>query len=573
VLVALALVLAAQVELARRESEAALPARVPRSGVTTSPRSRARRMGTALGLTLALCGLATLLAFAVGSLARAAAPDADEELADLAREADDTPRERVRSGRTNGLRGLFPSELRWESGAPVEDDTPIVRVRTAAELDAPLYLRGSVLERFTPVGMAARAGGAALALDALRDDDGWSALAPVPEGESAFEFELEQLPLAMDGRAESVLFVPAPLTALDCPGALLDGARTLWAPLGTQEYLTFRARALERRFERCAGAGDEPVPVLASALELPPPSDELSEFERLARRLWRADDAPRTKVARVLAFFRTEFTYETGITVSPGLAGLGEFLARRAGSCTHYAAAATLLLRLGGVPARVATGFLARPDANEPELYVATPRGAHAWVEVGLAGLGWVTCDPTPAAGGATTAEALASASSRSWWTGSVELFAGFLGGERIAAARLLGTWSELRTRLGPRRWLLLLAPLAVFALFHLRRRLSARPPAAPGPAASPALFSARERLLAALAHAGRPRPPTHTLREHARTLTTDPRTGVPELSDLVERLYRASFGGVRWSAPDEEELRVVLSRLAARNVPPARSP
>lgn len=573
VLASLTLVLAAQLELARQANEAALPARVPRSGTSVRP-SRARRTGAALALALTLCGLAALLALAATALARATASEPQEPGGELTAVPDEARRAGERSGRTNGLRGLFPSELRWETGTPVEDDTALVRLRTDAadELGAPLYLRGNVLERFTPQGMAARAVGTSLALDSVRDAEGWSALAPVPAGEEVFEFELEQLPLAMDGRAESVLFTPTRLTALACPGAELDGTRTLWAPLGAEERLTYRARALERRLERC-GVGREADPldwVLGSALELPPPSAELAEFEAVARRLWRADDEPRLKVERVLAFFHDEFTYELGVSVSPGVPGLSEFLARRAGSCTHYAAAATLLLRLGRVPARVATGFLARPAADEPGLWVATPRGAHAWVEVGLPGLGWVTCDPTPAAAGSGGSSALASASTRSWWTGSVELFAGFLGGERISAARLRGTWSELVARLGARRWLVPAAALAIVTFVLLRRRLRARRALEqPATQAPPAALSARERLHAALARAGHPRPATRTLREHARALAGEPHARTQGLAEVVERLYRASYGGAPWAPPDEGLLSEVLGRL--RGTPPHR--
>ncbi len=69
----------------------------------------------------------------------------------------------------------------------------------------------------------------------------------------------------------------------------------------------------------------------------------------------------------------------------------------RAGSCQHFAGAAALLLRLAGVPARVAVGFapgVAGPDGR----WVVRDRDAHAWVEVWYQGLGWVVFDPTPRA-------------------------------------------------------------------------------------------------------------------------------------------------------------------------------
>ncbi len=76
---------------------------------------------------------------------------------------------------------------------------------------------------------------------------------------------------------------------------------------------------------------------------------------------------------------------------------VGGFLSdRRKGFCEHYAAAAATLLRLGGIPARVVTGF--RGGSWNPWLRTITVRDsdAHAWVEAWDEGAGhWVRFDPT----------------------------------------------------------------------------------------------------------------------------------------------------------------------------------
>jgi transglutaminase-like putative cysteine protease len=69
----------------------------------------------------------------------------------------------------------------------------------------------------------------------------------------------------------------------------------------------------------------------------------------------------------------------------------------RAGSCQHFAGAAALLLRLAGIPARVAVGF-GPGKAGSDGRWVIRDRDAHAWVEVWYQGLGWVVFDPTPRA-------------------------------------------------------------------------------------------------------------------------------------------------------------------------------
>ena len=69
------------------------------------------------------------------------------------------------------------------------------------------------------------------------------------------------------------------------------------------------------------------------------------------------------------------------------------------GYCQHYAGAMTLMLRLLGIPARVAVGFTSgRYDEDDKE-WVVSDSNAHAWVEVYFPRFGWVPFDPTPGRG------------------------------------------------------------------------------------------------------------------------------------------------------------------------------
>ena len=65
------------------------------------------------------------------------------------------------------------------------------------------------------------------------------------------------------------------------------------------------------------------------------------------------------------------------------------------GFCAHYASAFVTLMRAGGVPARVVTGYLGG-DWNRVGGYLTVRQSdAHAWAEVWLPGRGWVHTDPT----------------------------------------------------------------------------------------------------------------------------------------------------------------------------------
>ena len=67
-----------------------------------------------------------------------------------------------------------------------------------------------------------------------------------------------------------------------------------------------------------------------------------------------------------------------------------------AGYCQHYAGAMALLLRMGGIPARVATGFTPGGYSERHKAWIVRDTDAHAWVEVWFDRYGWVTLDPTP---------------------------------------------------------------------------------------------------------------------------------------------------------------------------------
>lgn len=67
------------------------------------------------------------------------------------------------------------------------------------------------------------------------------------------------------------------------------------------------------------------------------------------------------------------------------------------GYCVHFATAATVLLRAADIPARYVTGYMTWTRAGET--VTVQQKNAHAWTEIYIGGIGWVSVDATPPAG------------------------------------------------------------------------------------------------------------------------------------------------------------------------------
>ena len=96
-------------------------------------------------------------------------------------------------------------------------------------------------------------------------------------------------------------------------------------------------------------------------------------------------------------FHREEFFY----TLSPpplGENSVDEFLFdTRSGFCGHYASAFATLMRAGGIPARIVTGYHGGTYNPYAGYWIIRQSNAHAWDEIWIAGRGWLRVDPTAA--------------------------------------------------------------------------------------------------------------------------------------------------------------------------------
>ncbi len=99
----------------------------------------------------------------------------------------------------------------------------------------------------------------------------------------------------------------------------------------------------------------------------------------------------------------------------------GFLFEERRGYCQHFSGAMALMLRMAGIPARVAAGFSPGSFNTDTGEYRVRDLDAHSWVEVWFTGIGWVPFDPTPAASPAESQSSAAGTSAAAADAGEID--------------------------------------------------------------------------------------------------------------------------------------------------------
>jgi Mlc titration factor MtfA (ptsG expression regulator)/transglutaminase-like putative cysteine protease len=174
------------------------------------------------------------------------------------------------------------------------------------------------------------------------------------------------------------------------PRVLLGFDRQLLAARPVTQTVTYEATSyVETR-------SDGPLSTLARRMDLKLPARRNPRSIAFAQSLRQAHPDDADFAAAVLDHFRRGgFQY----TLTPprlDLDSVDDLLFNtRLGFCGHFASAYTTLLRAGGVPARVVTGYLGGEWNAIGGYYAVRQSEAHAWTEIWLEGRGWTRVDPT----------------------------------------------------------------------------------------------------------------------------------------------------------------------------------
>ncbi len=427
------------------------------------------------------------------------------------------------------------------------------------------YLRGALLDTFTELGMR-YSGSSQPSLVRDEDDglhDGWTTLS-TSRLHDLIWIDIEQQSFRTKGGGWEVLFAPQPLYAI-------RSAQVHYDPSGLLAFRRGTGAAVQSY--TLVSSSDRPATAELSGLQamhtderytqLPRRSSELEWIEDLAEAQTAQAKDDIERVQAVLAYFKAEYEYSLKTRDVPGIAGITSFMRRGRGHCTSFAATSVLMLRLLGIPARVATGFLAREWSEVEGQYLVSTRNGHAWIEVYFEGSGWRRFDPTPtrAREEALLAADLGEDRGLGAWIGNLrrDLTAWAQSGadeeelELLLATVFDGPRAALSsTQRYPLRAASLLMAVVIFAAWRRRgRKVQADSSRSRGLRGSPER-SLVCRLLQAIENLGVERRAGETLRELARRTAADD----PELEFAIAALYRARFSETE-GLQDQERTRI----------------
>lgn len=152
---------------------------------------------------------------------------------------------------------------------------------------------------------------------------------------------------------------------------------------------------------RAPGSDDPPAELSGYDLPVLSADGEDLRYRALAAELTAGIEAPVLKAIAITEYLSKESIYtrqpghaptSSGDPVAPYL-----FSDDMKGYCVHFAHAAVYLMRLSGIPARIATGYLTDLTYAKDGHILLHLGDRHAWPEIYVRGRGWTVVDVMPA--------------------------------------------------------------------------------------------------------------------------------------------------------------------------------
>lgn len=365
------------------------------------------------------------------------------------------------------------------------------------------------------------------------------------------------------------------MTGIETPASEFAGARYV-------AYSRDPSRSSDKRSWRTLA--DPPDPEVLPYLQVP--ASLSPRVRELARTITAGRPTPAAKVAAVTEWLQRTHGYTTDLKRDTSIADpLEDFLFKeQAGHCEYFASAATILLRLSGVPARYVNGFLGGEWNDMSKHITVRDNRAHSWTEAYLGERGWVRTDATPSGASSTKMGRLRQLFDSlellwSRWVVDFDL------SRQLDIARRVGRQigfdptrprgGETKLRLPSRDKVIGFGGVlgAIYVAFRLRRlrgAIGSGDRRGSGPRAVPVVRLYR-RSLERLARRGLPRRPAETPHEFAERVRMSRVEGAEALERLTDLYAAARFGRRDIDADVVTSLARQLGNLGRPERPAAR--
>jgi transglutaminase-like putative cysteine protease len=365
------------------------------------------------------------------------------------------------------------------------------RVVMTVEADRPSFWRGTTYDTWDGRDWTR----ASTSLSGLLPSTGdWQAVIPSPEDPAPDNGVASEQTFTLHAPYAEELFAAASPVRVksDRPiNQLTDG--TLLTPrddpLGDGTSYTVDSRIPDATAATLAAAPAGPIPENVEHIDLAAPTAS-TRLRALADSITAHSPTAYAKVQAIIAWLGAHTKYSLNAPLPPGNTrdAVDWFVFQsKEGWCEQISSALTIMLRVEGVPARVATGFATGTADPITGRYTVRERDAHAWTEVYFPGIGWQGFDPTsrvPLAGDAAPSRTLTS-----WLGKHLSGLLELLGVVGLLSAFLLFvvprfTWRRARTRAARASWATgALYRLEAIGRNHLRPRGASETPRAYGAA------------------------------------------------------------------------------------------
>jgi transglutaminase-like putative cysteine protease len=236
------------------------------------------------------------------------------------------------------------------------------------------------------------------ALDAQEIDLDIPDMLDNPPGSPSFTFYINR-PLATIFSPNQITWISRPTRAelaFNPDGSADIGMIRASPSLRAGEIYSVRASFNDSTATELRNAGTiYPDWVTARYLQLP--SSTTLRTRQLAAQIAQGLTNPYDIAQAVTQYLRENYKYTETVPGLPTNQDLVDWFLfdLKEGFCNYYATAEVILLRINGIPARLAVGYARGDNVDNPEFYTVRQRDAHAWPEVYFPDVGWIEFEPT----------------------------------------------------------------------------------------------------------------------------------------------------------------------------------